>query len=164
MLANNEYPVLDGVSPSWADVIMKASAPGVPVLEMKWIKAINTGASVEVGEQKAGGRVMKTTSGSSKHEASITIYREGWNIWLRNIEPIAPKRGNQVIYSLVHFGVQVQHTPPGSIEIFEYRLKGCRIIGRTLNGSEGNDPDVVELPLHIKEVVDVIDGKEYVIL
>ena len=66
--------------------------------------------------------------------------------------------------SLVQFQIQVQHTPPGSDEIYEFRLKGCRIAGRTLNSAEGSDAEQVEVPLSIIELVDIIDGQEIVLI
>jgi hypothetical protein len=164
MLANNDYPILDGIAPSWADVIVRSKVPGAPTLETKDIKAINTNCSISLGEQRAGGRLKMRSTGSSKYEASMNVYRNAWNEWLRNNGATMYTRGNQRIYGLVHFGLQIQHTPPGSVEIFEYRIKGCRITGRVLNGTEGDDVDVVELPLSPIEIVDVIDGVEYVIL
>jgi hypothetical protein len=166
MPANNDYPVLDGIAPSWADIIVKATPNGAALIEMKDISAINSGVTVEVGEQKAGGRVMKTTTGEVSYEASITFYREGYQKFLRGLAAAsdAGSRGDQSLYSLAHFNVQVQHTPPGSTEIYEYRLKGCRALGRSLNGAEGTDADTVEVTLHVKEIVDVIDGKEQVAL
>jgi hypothetical protein len=163
-MANNDFPVLDGISPSWADIIMKMAAPGAPVFECKDIKAVNTGVSIEVGEHRRGGRLYKRTTGSSKSDGSITVYRDAWDQWLENIGSLMPTRGNQRIYGLVHFGLQIQHTPPGSVKIFERRLKGCRIMGSTFNGSEGIDADVIEIPLSIVEIADVIGGVEYVIL
>jgi hypothetical protein len=164
MPVNNDYPVLDGIAPSWADIAVKLAANGAALIELKDIKAINTGCKIEVGSQYAGGRVMKRTTGSSTYDASMTVYREAWQRMLRTLKGVAPKRGNQSILGLVHFGINVQHTPPGSVELFEYRIKGCRILGRNLNGAEGNDADVVEIPLSPIEIVDVIDGEEVVIL
>lgn len=164
IMANNDYPVLDGVAPSWADIIVRLSPALGALIETKDIKAINTNATVEVGEQRAGGRVIKRTTGSSKYEGSLTLYREGAQKMLRGLKGAAPKRGNQRIITLVHFGIQIQHTPPGSLEIYERRLKGCRIIGAALNGAEGTDADVVEVPLSIIEIVDMIDGEEVVLL
>jgi hypothetical protein len=37
-------------------------------------------------------------------------------------------------------------------------------MGSTFNGSEGNDADVIEIPLSIIQIADVIGGVEYVIL
>ena len=168
MPANNDYPVLDGIAPSWADVIIRITPAGAPLIDMKDIAAINTGAAVEVGEQRAGGRVMRTTTGSVSYEGSLTLYRTGLVALQRGLV-IAAKaagfvRGDQVLISLVNFGIQIQHTPPGSVEIYEQRLKGCRYLGRTLNSAEGTDAEQAEVPLHVKEIVDVIDGEEVVAL
>jgi len=167
MAINNEFPVLDGVAPSWADIIIKASpvADG-SLIDIKDIQAINTGSTVEFGEQRgaSGGRVIKRTTGSVSYEASMTLYREGYQKLLRALKGSAPKRGNQRALAIVPFNIQVMHTPPGSVEIFEYRIKGCRIAGRALNGAEGTDADLVEVQLNPIEIADVIDGEEVVML
>lgn len=162
--ANNDYPILDGIAPSFCDIIVKIAAPGAPTLDVKDIKSINTNCSVSVGSAVAGGRVKRRTSGSSKYEASMTVYRHAWHEFLLGMKDLMPKRGNQRIISLVHFGIQVFHTPPGAVDIFEFRIKGCRVMGRVINGSEGDDADVVEVALNPIEIVDVIGGEEYVIL
>jgi hypothetical protein len=51
-------------------------------------------------------------------------------------------------------------TPPGSTDLLEYKVKGCRMLGRTIDSSEGDDAQQVEVPLSTIEVVDVIDGVE----
>jgi len=167
MAVNNLYPVLDGVAPSWADIIVRCArfADGA-LFDMEDIAAINTGTALEVGEQRgaSGGRVRKRTTGQSSNTASMTLYRDGYQKMLRKMAEVAPVRGNQRIISLVHFDIQVQHTPPGSAEIFEYRVKGCRIAGRDLNGAEGTEADRVEVPLSVIEIADIIDGKEVVLL
>jgi hypothetical protein len=166
MTISNEFPVLDGIAPSWADIIVRAAGSSGPLLDMKDIAAINSGTSVEFGVQKgaSGGRVIKRTRGEVSYEASITLYRSGYQKLLRAWKELAPRRGNQRLVSLVHFGIQVQHTPPGDVEIYEYRIKGCRIAGRTLNSAEGTDADKVELPLNPLEIADIIDGEEVVML
>lgn len=166
MAINNEFPVLDGIAPSWADIIVRATPAGAPLIDMKGIKSISTGTVVEVGEQRgaSGGRVLKRTTGSKTDEASSTVYRDEYQKLIRNLAAIAPKRGNQRIVSLVHFGMQCQHTPPGSSEIFEFRIKGCRLLGRTLASEEGNDADTVDLTLNPIEIADMIDGVEVVFL
>ena len=164
IMANNDYPVLDGIAPSWADAKVTATATGVSLIEVKDIKSINTGSTVEVGDQKAGGRVIKRTVGEASNEASMVLYREGYQKLLRGLKALAPLRGNTRVISLVHFGVSFQFTPPGSAEIYETRIKGCRITGRALNGSEGTDAAEVEVTLNPIEVVDVIDGEEVALL
>ena len=164
MPANNDYPVYNGIAPSWADVIVRVSPDGAPLIDVKDITAINTGSKVEVGEARAGGRVMKRTTGSKSDTATMTLLREGYQKLVRGLKDLAPQRGNQRLISLVHFGIQIQHTPPGSDEVFEVRLKGCRLLGRDLNGAEGTDADTVEVELNPLEIVDVIDGEEVVLL
>lgn len=161
---SNEFPVLDGICPSWVDIIVRISPIGAPLIEVGDIKSINTGTSVEVGEQRSGGRVIKRTTGSESSEASMTLYRSGYQKLLRGLKDAAPSRGNQRLVSHVHFGIEVQHTPPGDVEIWCYRIKGCRLMGRALNGSEGNDADTVDVALNPLQIADVIDGEEIVML
>lgn len=165
-MPNNDYPTLDGIVPSWADIIVKASPYGGALLDIKDIAAINTGTTVEVGSQQgaSGGRIMARTTGAVTHEASWTLYRSGYQKLVRGLQLIAPVRGNQRLVSLVHFDIQVQHTPPGSIEIYEYRLKGCRLLGRQMNSAEGTEAERVEVPLSVLSIVDVVDGAEVVYL
>ncbi len=173
MAIDNEFPVYDGISPSWADLSVKAALIGggsLPLIDMKDVQAINTGRTLEVGEQRMkGGRLKKTTTGSASHEASITLYREAFDLWIENLSKAAQAnglvRGNEVLISLVHFNIIYQLTPPGSTKVFERRIKGARYGGDTMNTAEGTDADVVECPLvGIKTIADVIGGKEIVLL
>ncbi len=166
MAINNEFPVLDGICPSWADFYCKASPSGVALLDIKDVKSINTGTSMEIGEQRgaSGGRVIKRTTGSVKNEASMTLYRSGYQKFLRGLKAAAPLRGNQRAMSLVFFGLQFLWTPPGDVEIYEVRIKGCRYTGRALNTAEGSDADTVDVALNPIEIVDMIDGEECVLL
>jgi hypothetical protein len=164
-VTNNQYPVLDGIAPSWADVKCTLAATGLPLLEMWDIKAFNTGRSVEVGAQKSGGRVIKRTTGDSSQDASITLYRDGFDKLISGLAKAAPKvRGDYYAISLVHFGFVVQHTPPGSVKVYERRLTGCRVLTDALNGAEGTDADSVEVGLSTIEIVDIVDGKKIVLL
>lgn len=164
----NEYPILDGIAPSWADISVKIAATGVDLIRMVDIAAINTGRSVEVGEQRGatGGLVKRRTTGSASQEASMTLYRTGLQQMLRVLKDHAQAlpRGNQKRVSLVHFNIFVLHTPPGDDDIYERRIKGCRITGDTMNSAEGSDAQQVEVPLSPIQIVDVIDGEEVVLL
>jgi hypothetical protein len=160
MPANNDFPVLNGIAPSWADVKVSITPDGQALIDMKDIKSINTSSAVEVGEQRAGGRVMKHTTGSKSDDASMTLYRDGYVKLLRGLKTAAPLRGNTRLIRYVTFGIDYQFTPEGSDDIYERRVKGCFIAGSTDNPSEGTDPSEVEVPLKCKEIVDVIDGEE----
>lgn len=160
-----DFPVLDGVAPSWADIAVRVSGvSGGSLIEIGDISALKTGSTVEIGYQKEGGRVIKRTRGDKKDEASMTLYASGYQKLLRGLRALMPLRGNQRLVSLVHMNVNVQYTPPGSVDILEYRLKGCRILARTIDGQEGTDATQVELPLNPIEIADVIDGEEYVLI
>ncbi len=163
---NQEYPVLDGVAPSWADITVKAAASGGALIEMVDIASITSGRTVEVGVVKgaSGGRDRKRTTGAISQECSWTLYREGYQKLLRALMAQAPARGNQKAISMVTFGIQILHTPFGSSEIFERRIKGARIIGDSFSHAEGTDADQVEVPMSCIEIVDIIDGVECVLL
>lgn len=166
-MASNEYPTINGFAPSWADIVVKAKPNGASIIDLKWIKAINTSGSVEVGKARGahGGRVMKRTTGSVDYEASVTFYREGAIAFKRALMAIAPSRGNQRILSLAALSViEIQHTPLNADEIYLRRIKGARVIGDTLNMAEGTDAEEVEVPLDVLEIVDVVDGVEVPLL
>jgi hypothetical protein len=159
-----DFPVLDGICPSWADINVRIS-PGVgaPLIEIGDISAISSGWTVEVGEQREGGRVIKRTRGSVSNEASMTLYASGYQKLITALMLAAPfNLKAQKLISLVHFTVHVTWTPPGSIQLLEYKLKGCRILGRTFDSSEGNDAQQIEVPLSPLEIVDVVNGVEVV--
>jgi len=162
MAFSNDYPLLDGVAPSWADINCIASKDGAPLLTVKDFQSINTNTTVEVGEQRgaSGGRVIRRTTGQESFEANIVVYRTGYQSLIRSLMVHAPTRGNSKAVSLVHFDIQVMHTPPGSDDVFEYQLRGCRLLGRALNSAEGTDSETVDLPLSLVQIVDIIDGTE----
>lgn len=166
MALNNEYPIVNGIAPSWADIVVKASPEGAALVDLKDIAAISTARTVEVGEQRgaSGGRVMRRTTGSVSYEMSITFYRSGFQKFLRALAAIAPTRGNQKAISLVHFGVTIQHTPQGDDEVYERRCKGCRVLTDTLDSAEGTEADQVEVSISVVEIVDVVDGAEVTML
>ena len=163
-MANNDYPIYDGNAASWGDVSVKTSGTGLALAEVKDIKAVNSGRSLDVGEQRAvGGRVMRRTAGAPSCEASLTFYRSGFQAFLRNLIAAAPRRGNQARISAVTFDVETQHTPEGDTEIYTRIWRGCRVVGDTLNAAEGPDAQEVEVPVKPIEIVDIIDGLEVVL-
>jgi hypothetical protein len=166
MAINQDYPVLDGIEPSWADVKIEAEIFDGPLIDMKDIQSINTSRSLDIGVSRgaSGGRKKRRTTGQGDEEASWTLYRTGFQNLLRNLMSVAPVRGNQRLVSLVHFNISYSYSPPGSTEIFERKILGCRISGDTMNDAEGSDPQTVEVPLSVASIVDVIDGKEVVLI
>lgn len=163
---NNDYPIVNGVACSWADIVCKATPEGGAIIDVKDIAAVNISRTVEVGEQRgaSGGRVMRRTTGSVSYEMSITFYRSGYQKFIRELAKLATARGNQKAISLVHFGFQVQHTPQGSDELYDRRAKGCRLLSDAFAHAEGVDADQIEVGVSVIEVVDMVDGEEIVLL
>jgi hypothetical protein len=176
-----DNPLINGFAPSWCDIAVRVSPGGGPLIEIGDIAAIDWNGTVEIGEQREGGRVVNRTRGSSSYEASMTLYASGWQKLLAGLVAAAPLRGSQSLLSLAVFSINIQFTPPtgggvagqaiGAVAgalgvggIFESRLKGCRIIGRNISAAEGNDAQQVEVPLSVLEIVDVIGGKEIVLV
>jgi hypothetical protein len=165
-MVTNAYPIIDGIEPSWADIAIRATPLGGALVQLIDIKSINTGTSVEIGDVRgaSGGRVRKRTTGASKAEASVVLYRTGYDSLLEGLLEHAPLRGNQRLISLAVFGVQILYSVPGSSQIFDRRLKGCRIAGDTVNAAEGPDAAEVEVPLSVIEIAHMIKGVEVVML
>jgi hypothetical protein len=167
--ANNEYPLLDGFAPSWADCTLKIQATGVSLLTARDIKSINSGSTVEVGTQMAGGRPKQTTSGSVSHEGSFTLYLSGALLFERALKDAAVaagfvRDGGVAQLSLVHFQIDYVFTPPGSTQIWERRMKGCRLLSDAEAPAEGTDATTVDYKVFVTERVKLVDGVECALL
>jgi hypothetical protein len=167
--ANNEYPLLDGIAPSWADISAKIQATGVALFRAKDLKSLNSGSTVEVGVQQRGGRPYQTTFGALSHEAGLTLYMSAALRLKRTLKDAAlaqglVRDGNIAQISLVFFQIDYAFTPPGTVEIFERRLRGCRLLSDTESYSEGTDPATVDYKLHVTERLWVVDGVEVSLL
>jgi hypothetical protein len=164
-MPNQDYPSLNDIAPSYADVEVSYTIYDGQLLEMADIAGIKFGDKVEVGEQRGtGGRLRKRTTGSSSAQASMDVYRSGHRKLVKALAAKAPSRGNQKLISLVFFDITINHTPPGEIEIYTVKIKGCRLLGRDFDLKEGNDADKVAIGLNPMELVEVIDGEEIVLL
>jgi hypothetical protein len=167
--ANNEFPILDRVTPSWADFVLKIQPSGASLLTARDVKSLTSGSTLEIGLQLAGGRVKQTTTGSASHEASMTLYLSGARAFEKALKEAAEtagytRDGGVVQIGLVFFQVDYLFTPPGTDEIWERRLKGCRLLSDTEAPSEGTDATTVDYTLHVTERVKVVDGVEVAII
>jgi hypothetical protein len=169
MAITNEYPIYNGIAPSWADVSARITPEGAPLCEMRDLAAVNLARSIEVGWQRGtGGGKRRRTTGQPDEEGSITFYRYGFDDCLVTLTTAAEAqgfvRGNQVLVSLVVFDIEVKHTPPGSDRIFHRIGRGCRFISDALAAAEGTDADQIEVGLSVAQIVDIVNGKEIVLL
>lgn len=163
---NQQFPTYNGIVPSWADIAVTVNVLDGAALDVFDIAGLKDGRKIEVGEQRgaSGGRVMASTTGSATNEASMTLYRSGGRKLIKALMANAPTRGNQSIIGVVFFDVVIMHTPPGETEIYERHWRGCRYLGDANDFKEGNEADKVETPLFVTSIVDMIDGKEVVLL
>ena len=139
-----EYPTLNEVEPSWADVRVSLPVYGAQTIITPDIAALKWSDKVEVGTVRGtnGGRKTKRTTGQYDCDASVTFYRSGWRLFRAALAA----RDSRI--SLVGFDIIVQHTPPGSTDIFMVKIVGCRITGRSHDMAEGADAEKVELPIN----------------
>lgn len=152
--------VIDGIAPSFADIQVRTTPKGGSQIEIGDILGIKTSRKVTVGEQREGGNVIKRTSGSSKYEASMLLYASGFVKLLDGLAAVALQRGNQALVSLVPFDVHVIWTPPGSLDILEKRIKGCRYLGEDHDSKEGDDTEQMDVALNPLQIVWVRNGLE----
>lgn len=162
------YASLIDFASSWANAKIAITPYDGVTLDDADVSAISHSGSVEVGEQKKGGRVVARTEGEVKYEGSIKLYRSGLKKIVNAIVAAAPEyaiRGNQIRISLVGFDIDIDHSPPGVTSIQHTRMKGCRLIGYTDDMAEGPDADQIDLPLSVIENCNVLpDGREVVLL
>jgi hypothetical protein len=161
-MANQLYPALNDFAPSWANIAVTATVYDGQLLDIFDITGINWSRSVEVGEQRgaSGGRVMARTQGDISFEASMTLYRSGYRKLVKALMEVAPTRGNQKLIGLVGFDIMIQHSTEGDPEIYQTKIKGCRLLGDSNDNSEGTDADTVEITLNPIEIVQIINGEE----
>lgn len=167
--ANNDFPILDGIAPSWADFVIKIQPTGASLLNSKDCKSLSSGSTREIGVQMAGGRVKQTTVGSLTHEGSMTLYLSGAVVFERALKEAAEaagytRDGGVVQIGLVTFQVDYLFTPPGTTDIWERRLKGCKLLSDSEAPAEGTDATTVDYTFHVTERVKIVDGVEISIL
>lgn len=153
---------------SWAELTVTTNVVGGSTIENVDIKSIDHETSVEVGEQRGrgGGRVRKRTTGQSKSTASATFYREGLRALKRGLMEHAPKDAEGALQlSLVTFDIVLQHSFSGDDpDIHTTKLLGCRLLKDAGKHAEGTDAETVDVDLNPIRIVEVIDGKDTVLL
>ena len=160
-----EYPLLNGVAPSWADVTIKSAVYGGSMVETNDIAGIDFSDSLEMGVVRGvGGQKRKRTTGQEDNEASVKFYREGFNTFVAALAQVAPERAGQKQIGLAVFDIYVFHTPPGDSGVHEVRILGCRLSGRKFSMAEGTDGDQVECDINCMKIVHIVDGNELVLI
>jgi hypothetical protein len=158
-------PTLNGFTPDWASCEIKMNVYGASVVEAEDVQGITCSDTLEMGTQRGRGGAKKARGiGQVDNEASLTLYRSGHAAMTRALMAAAPTSNGQKQIGKVAFDIFYQHTPPGESGIFLVKILGCRLAGRSFSLSEGTDLEVVEWPLNIMSLVEVIDDVEVVLL
>lgn len=170
MAINQNFPTLNEIDPSYADIGVTFSVTGGDLIDMADIAGIKWDRKVEVGKRKgaSGGRVMARTTGEVSYSASMSLYRAGLDKLKIGLIAKAPTRGNQKLISLVTFDIMIIHSPPlveGAEEkLYKTKIKGCRYLGDADDMKEGPDADQIEVTLDPIEIVNIINGEEVALL
>lgn len=161
-----EFPTYNGNAVSWFDISCR-TAPyetGSP-LKLYGVKDISWKMAVERGMQKGyGGYVINRSRGGRTYEASLTLYKSGLKSLIRQLVPIAQSlghvRGNTVVIGNVAFEFLVMHTPLGTSEIDQVKIKGCMLdeLGQSL--AEGNDVDTASITFNTVGIAMIDNGVE----
>src|SRR5262245_35987849 len=146
-MAEQEYPTINGIEPSWADVSITLPIYDGPTVKTNDVAGIKLSDKVTVGVKKgtSGGRIMARTVGDLESDASLIFYLGGWRKLQRALVTLAPNKR----ISLVAFDVPILFSPPGETDIYKYKIVGSRVIGRSLDIAEGSDAQKIEIPLHV---------------
>jgi len=166
--ANNDYPLMDGFAPSWADISASIYGEDLDIL-VKHLKSVSGGSTLEPGTQLLGGRPYATSVGSSSHEGKLSLYAIGAQIFMRGLKNAAVAKGfvrdgGIVQVGLVHFDLDYRFTPPGTSSIFERSLRGCRLVGISEAPAEGSDPLVIEYTLSVTDRTEMVDGVQVALI
>jgi hypothetical protein len=158
-MAQQEYPTLDGVAPSWADLEVTIPIYDGPTVKTQDIAALKWSVARERGEVRgtSGGRVRKRTRGQTSYEGTITFYKQGFRTMLQGLQERADALGLSILD--IPFDVLAKHTTPeltGDVDIHEALMQGCLLDGVSSDMAEGVDADQIEVPLSIMLVV--LDG------
>lgn len=152
-----EYPTLNDLAPSWADIKVSIPIYGGTTVETLDIAAVKWSDTVELGVVRgtSGGTKRKRTRGQYDCDASITFYTQGWRTLRTALASVATSKS--VGLTLVAFDILVMHTTPaltGDSDIHEVKIEGCRVIGRTSDMAEGTDGDQIEIPLNPMRILE----------
>lgn len=157
-------PTIQGISPDWASIAIRATPTGGSLVKLGNIKSIKSGIKRTIGKQKEGGRAIKRTVGEVEYECEAEFYQDGYDELLSALVPISPTSGNQIRIGLATLLINMQWSVPNDSRIYERRIKGCMITGIQTDASEGTDAQTTTVTFDPIEIADVKDGREIILI
>lgn len=157
---------LNGIAPSWAEceIVLNVSG-GASVPDIDW-KSLDFEDKVDRAIQRGqGGRPKAKTTGQPTSSASGSLYRPGYDSLATALVAVAPQdAAGRYQLSKVRFDLVVNHSYPENSKIYTIKLLGCSLDKRGAKHGEGVEADVVDVDLNPMKIVEIIDGKEVVLL
>lgn len=157
---------LNGNACSWAEVEITADVVGGGSFpDIDW-KSMDAESKVDRGVQRGpGGQVKKKTTGQPTDTASASLYRSGLKALKRALVAVAPQdAAGRYQLSKVRFNIVVKHSVDDDPDINILKFLGCTLDKNAYKMAEGPDADVVDIDLNPMKIIEVIDGKETVLL
>jgi hypothetical protein len=144
-----DYPTLNGVAQSWADLTITIDVYGAAQIDAEDVKDISWKRSVERGEQrKTGGQLRARTAGQASYECTITFYASGYHKLIAALGAAAVAGGyvdstGAAQLSKVGWSTLVQHAPEGVDKPRKVSIQGCSLDEDGSDMSEGTDADTM---------------------
>lgn len=157
---------LNDAAVSWAECKAVANIDGgIDLPDIDW-KSFDFEEKVERSWQRSqGGRPKKKTTGQTTPAAKAQAYREGIKALKRGLMAVAPENAaGQKQLSKVRFTLVITHSYEGDPDIYCIEIRDCTLDSNIFKLAEGNEADVVDIDLNPREVVEIIDGQEVVLL
>lgn len=161
----------NGRAVSWAEINLTLNVLGGATINTIDIKSLDHEAKVDRGEQRgaSGGRVLKRTTGQITNTAAATFYKDGLRDLKKELVKAAESAGyvdsqGRAQLSKVTFDMVVKHAFEDDAEIYCTKLNKCHLDKDSEKHAEGTDPETVDVDLNPIEIVEVIDGKDTVLL
>lgn len=167
-MGQEEYPLIDGEYPSWANIVASLEIYDGPSIETRdWTK-IDFSDKLEPGAIRGTGpRKRARTVGEYDADATIGLYIDAARRFMKALAAAATAKGISGIGRVV-FDVKLQYAPlststednqadgDGNSPIIEVDIIGCRIKTRSGSNASSADGSSIEFPLDVMDIK--IDG------
>jgi len=157
---------LNDAAVSWAECKAVANIDGgIDLPDIDW-KSFDFEEKIDRAWQRGqGGRLKKKSTGQSTPSAKATAYREGLKALKTGLLALAPQNSeDQYQLSKVRFTLVITHSYEGDPEIYCIEIRDCTLDSTAFKMAEGPEADTVDIDLNPRQIVEIIGGKEVVLL
>lgn len=162
---------LNGRAVSWAEIKVTMNVLGGETINTIDIKSLDGSSKIDRGEQRgaSGGHVRKKTTGALTTTGSATFYKDGMRELKKALLRACQIAGyidsqGRAQLSKVTFDIVVKHDFEDDPEIYTKKWNECHLDGDSEKDDEGTDAKTVDVELNPREIVEVINGVDTVLL